>query len=208
MKNIIIISCAFILCAFSRQEDIPRFPWVQDGKLCYIQANGVVISTDENTLQYSDIQQPKHELKTFKQTGMTGFEDADGKVVIKPGYEAAGQFVGGLAWVKIDYKRYYYINQSEQPLLNYSFDRCYDFQDGMGRVLDKNLAKGYVGYGFLDTKGAIRIPLIFKDATDFVGGYALVKDDAGAWFLINKNGEKIQGPNYELKRIKGDTFGR
>ncbi len=201
-----LIGCAIILSAFAIQET-PRFPWVQDGQLCYIEPNGKIISTDKNTLQYPDIQKIKTKLKAYKHLGMSGFKNTDGRVVIKPGYEAVGEFVGDYAWVKIDHKRYYYIDQNEQILIHYSFDRCYDFQDGMARVRDENSAKGYYGFGYLDTQGTVHIPLIYRDATDFVNGYALVMDDSGAWFLIDKDGREVQGPNYDLKRIEGDIFG-
>lgn len=208
MKKLIIIGCVVLLSAFMVQEEAPRFPWVQDGQLCYIQPDGTVIPTDDNILQYPDFQQNTPTLKPFKVMGMSGFKDADGSVVIKPGYETAGQFRDGYVWVKLDHKRYYYIDQNERVLVNYTFDKCYDFQDGMGRVFDKNPAKGYAGFGYLDTTGTVRIPLMYKRAMDFVTGYALVMDEAGAWWLIDKNGTAVQGPNNELKRIEGRTFGK
>lgn len=208
MKKLIIIGCVVLLSAFVSQNETPRFPWVQDGQLCYIQADGTVISTHNNTLQYPDFQQNTPTLKPFKKMGMSGFKGADGRVVIEPGYETAGQFRDGYAWVKLDHKRYYYIDQNEQAPINYNFDKCYDFQDGMGRVFDKNPTKGYTGFGYLDITGAVRIPLIYKRAMDFVNGYALVMDGAGAWWLIDKNGTTVQGPNNELKLIEGQTFGK
>jgi len=97
---------------------------------------------------------------------------------------------------------------TDGPLLNYTFDRCYDFQDGMARVYDKNEAKGYIGFGYIDRVGKVRIPLIYKRAMDFVNGYALVMDDSRAWFLIDKDGKKVHGPNSELRQIEKNIFGK
>jgi len=207
MKKIIIIGCTIILGAFSIQET-PHFPWVQDGQLCYIQPDGTIIPADQTSLRYPDFQHTVSTLKPFEQMGISGFKDTDGRVVIKPGYEATGEFRNGYAWVKLDHKRYYYIDRNEQPLLNYTFDRCYDFQDGMARVYDKNEAKGYIGFGYIDRVGKVRIPLIYKRAMDFVNGYALVMDDSRAWFLIDKDGKKVHGPNSELRQIEKNIFGK
>lgn len=189
------------LIAFG-QDTTTFFPWINDGQLCQINAVGT-IQTDSTwiTINYPTYN-TIDELIAYENQGYYGFKDSEGQVVIKAGYEKVGRFREGFAWVKIDYKRYYYINRREEPLVNFTFDRCYDFQNGLARVYDKNEAINHNGFGFMNTEGETIIPLQYKKAFDFVNGFALVKDNAQKWWLVNQQGEKVQGPCIGLKARK------
>ena len=110
---------------------------------------------------------------------------------ILAGFEEAGQFKEGYAWVKMDHKRYYFIDENGQPLLHYTFDKCHDFNGGLARVEDFNASKNYNGVGFIDTSGQVIIPLKFEKATDFKNGKAQVWVNGESWW-IDEVGNKIE----------------
>ncbi|MFK7947765.1 MAG: WG repeat-containing protein [Saprospiraceae bacterium] len=181
------------------QDTITFFPWINDGQLCQVNAAGIIKSdTILTTLDYPTYN-TTDELTAYEAQGYYGFKDANDNIVIKAGYEKVGHFREGFTWVKIDYKRYYYINKVEEPLVNFTFDRCYDFQNGLARVYDKNTNINHNGFGYINTKGETVIALQYKKAFDFVNGFALVQDNDQNWWLINQKGEKIQGPCVGLK---------
>ncbi len=106
-------------------------------------------------------------------------------------FQNQGAFQEGLAWVKMDHKRFYYIKENGQPLIHYTFDRCYDFSEGLARVLDFNDAKGYAGEGFINTSGEVVIPLQFDRATDFKDGKAQVWQNEATWW-IDRKGQQLE----------------
>lgn len=110
---------------------------------------------------------------------------------ILAGFEKAGEFKEGYAWVKMDHKRYYFIDENGQPLIHYTFDKCHDFSEGLARVEDFNSSKNYKGVGFIDTSGQIMIPLKFDKATDFKNGKAQVWLSGESWW-IDDLGNKIE----------------
>lgn len=166
------------------------FPWCKDGQLCYIDTIGEIHATQETQLKYPRTDKNLSSLIPYREFINYGFKDRTDKIIIPATFEKVGTFQEGITWVKLDHKRFYYINEKQEPIIQYTFDRCYDFQEGRGRVLDHNSSKGYQGFGFIDKKGEVVIPLIYQDAMDFEKGYALVKDHAG-WWLIDKNGQKL-----------------
>ncbi|MEM6320887.1 MAG: WG repeat-containing protein [Bacteroidota bacterium] len=178
------------------------FPWCQKETCYFINAEGTFFPADSTLLTYPSTDQAPPKLVAFEQYGYYGFKNTAGEVVIPASSEEVGIFRSGYAWIKMDHKRYFYLDTNGQPLINYSFDQCFDFQEGRARVVDVNAEKGYDGYGFLDITGKVVIPLVYEKAFDFVDGAALVKDRAG-WWLIDRSGEKIAGPNDYLYEKKG-----
>ncbi len=104
--------------------------------------------------------------------------------------EVKGKFYDGFAWVKMDHKRYYYVDESGKPLIHYSFDRCYDFSEGLARVTDFYKAKDYRGTGFINTSGEVAIPLHYDKATDFKDGKAQVWMNGESWW-IDQDGNRL-----------------
>ena len=92
------------------------FPWVKDGQLCQINAKGEIQAIENsNQVNYPTFS-VKNEFKAYTYQGLQGFKDNKGKIVIKAGYEKVGNFREGFAWVKLDHKRFYYIDKNEKPL--------------------------------------------------------------------------------------------
>jgi len=196
----LVFSFSFLQLVAFGQDSTIYFPWIQDGALCQINAFGdVKIDSNVTEISYPSSTQKSSRFSAYELQGYYGFKDENGKVFIKAGYEKVGQFREGFAWVKIDHKRYYYINEAEEPLINFTFDRCFDFQNGLARVYDKDVENGHNGFGFINTKGEIVIPLSYKKAFDFVNGFALVQDYNLNWWLINKKGKKVHGSCFGMK---------
>lgn len=198
MRLLFSLLCLILSSQLTAQQDsLSLFPWCKGDTLILITSDKTEFPATTMTTTYPQISHSPSVLLAFEQYGLYGFKDQLGEIIISPNSEEVGTFQEGFVWTKLDHKRYLYLNKKGEPLLNYTFDRCFDFQDGVAKVLDFNESKGYEGYGFLDTLGNIVVPLIYEQAFDFVSGYALVKDEQG-WWLINKKGEKIIGPNTYL----------
>ncbi len=194
LTTIFLTLIAFCINA-QKENDSVLFPWEENGIKGVIDTLGnfTEIQGKINYPTISEKDKIKSDLIPFEYYGYFGFKNKAGQEIIPAGYEAVGNFNEGYTWVKIDFERYLFINEKEQPLIQYSFDKCFDFLSGMAKVYDINPNKGYNGFGFINTKGEIIIPIIYKNAMDFVQGFCLVEDEAG-WCLINKLGEKIKGP--------------
>lgn len=182
------------------QADI-FFPWENNGTLCYIKADGTTVEANQDTLYYPE-RSSEEEFFSFRKNGMYGFKNAEGVIVIPAGYEKTGKFSDGFAWVKLDYKRYYYIDRAEKPLISYTFDKCFDFSDGMAKVYDNNPVKGYEGYGYLNSEGRIIVPLRLFKGMHFVNNACLVKNEEG-WWLIDSKNHRIAGPAARLREENG-----
>lgn len=182
----------FVLLSVHLHAQEVRFPWVADGVLGHLEPVSLRFTPAATAqLDYPNPATSSAVLQAFQENMMYGFKNKAGETVIKAGYEAVGHFRDGFTWVKLDYKRYYYIDEQEQPLLNYTFDRAYDFSEGLARVLDKNAKRDYAGYGYIDTTGQIAIALQYRHAGDFVGGYALVQNQEQEWQIIDTNANII-----------------
>jgi len=201
MKNYI---CSWLiiqlLFSLNLLAQIPQFPWVQNDTLGYWQPNGKFTPVANNTVTYPTPVLELATLQPYQKNLMYGFKNGVGGVVIPAGYEAVGNFQNGYTWVKLDYKRYYYIDENEQSLINYTFGRAYDFSNGRARVFDKNSTKNYVGYGFIDTTGAVVIPLQYKYAADFVDDYVLVQTRELEWQILDRAGTVLARCR-RLKRV-------
>jgi hypothetical protein len=189
----------------SGQDSLTLFPWVENGVLCQINSDGALIKDSTLTQVLYPTYSILDEFKMYENQGLYGFKDKKGQIIIKAGYEKVGRFREGFAWVKLDYKRFYYIDEAEKPLIDFTFDRCFDFQNGLARVFDKSKIAGNNGFGYINQNGAIAIALQYKKGFDFVNGHALIQEQNGEWWIIDTKGTKIQGPCLGLKARK-NTF--
>ncbi|MEM1123669.1 MAG: WG repeat-containing protein [Bacteroidota bacterium] len=201
LKNSQKIALVFLLMLpqllLSQNEYSAQFPWCKDGQLVLLSGNGKMEDSSHDTLSYPQMDLPMPTLVPYEQYGLHGFKNQAGDIVLPASSEEVGSFREGFVWTKLDHKRYLYLDKKGEPLLAYTFDRCFDFQNGLAKVLDFNETKGYHGYGFLNTNGDVVVPLVYQQAFDFVDGLALVKNDGG-WWLIDKGGQQIAGPNEHL----------
>ena len=204
LRKIVFISYCIYPLLVGGQDIISTtfFPWVQDDQLCQINALGEIkVDTSLTFIEYPTFK-TQDELDIYEDNGRYGFKDENDKVIVPAGFEQVGHFREGFTWVKLDYKRYYYLDKNGQPLIDFTFDRCYDFQNGLARVLDRSPKIGHDGYGYINQKGETVIPLQYKKAYDFVNGFALVQDKNEKWWLIDQTGKKVQGDCLGLKSRK------
>jgi hypothetical protein len=174
-----------------------------------------------------DLNEFSEKLASFKtESGLIGFVDGSGKVVIQPKFQSAGDFHGGLAWAKSTSGKIGYIDPKGEWVIEAKFDAGKDFDrlSGMMRVKigDKwgysnksgdvaymfdselfedfygGLAKGKKGdkFGFFNNKMEWAIQPQFDGARDFKNGYAAVKSGL-LWGVIDKNGSWVIKPKFE-----------
>lgn len=168
-------------------------------------------------------------LAAVQSGGQWGYIDLTGKFVIPPSYEAAGSFSEGLApvrrgglWgyitpageVKLPFQylsaapfseglasvevqgRIAYIDASGRDLIKAAFHEGGDFHYGLAPV---RRGGGYRGWGFVNTRGNMAIPVRYNAALPFSQGLAPVATDA-RWGFINVRGEKVIPNLYDEAR--------
>lgn len=112
--------------------------------------------------------------------------NSDYKWEIEPIYDGIGaktKFACGLAAVAINNK-FGYINNKGEKIVDFIYDRTYDFSDGIGRV-EKDGKTGYVS-----AKGDLIIPCIYDSGGDFTCGRCFVELN-GKYGFINSFGEIV-----------------
>ena len=106
-----------------------------------------------------------------------------GEWVIKPRFDAAGDFADGLAAVSLGGK-WGYVGKSGSSVIPFKFEQAGVFVDGLARV------KLYDKWGFIDKNGTTVVPFKYAMASDFSDGLAKVNfggetgyiDKTGEWF--------------------------
>ncbi len=93
-----------------------------------------------------------------------------------------------------DYKTQYVIDKNGNTVFAMPYHRIYPFSDGLARV--ENVRNGNTMYGYVDTTGALKIPLQFERAEHFSEGLAAVRV-AGKWGFIDTNGDFFVKPQYD-----------
>lgn len=102
------------------------------------------------------------------QYGKWGYIDRAGTVVVKPEYDRAYAFSGGLGIVVKD-GLYGYVNASGKVVVNPKFIEAYPYSGSYARVM---LAGRY---GFIDRTGSIVVQPLFTECWDFVSDRARVR---------------------------------
>lgn len=136
-----------------------------------------------------DIQKMKEQLYVIRDNGRYGYIDRNGFVIIKPQYEEAYYYNGGLARVRV-HNKYGFIDKAGNFAVQPKFDDAADFAEGMALVGINNK------YGFINTKGEVAIPLEYDSASSFSEGLAGFYSD-GKWGYMNNRGDVIIQPRYE-----------
>lgn len=129
--------------------------------------------------------------------GKYGFLNDAGKEVVSCIYEEVSRFSEGLACVKKDGLNGF-INASGEMVIAPRYHRaCWvsDFHEGLAAVYTS--AEGPAGY--IDKKGNMAIPAVYKYAGEFADGLALVQPAAGSKFgYIDHQGKLVIPPKFEL----------
>lgn len=123
-------------------------------------------------------------LKGFESNGKWGFKDEQGKVVIKPQFEAIGWFSEGLCNVKISGK-WGFIDRQGIIVIQPKYGSARPFCNGYSVVVSQGL------FGVIEKKGEETAPLKFKyRISNFFNDTAMTQIDT-SFYYINPKGEII-----------------
>lgn len=116
-----------------------------------------------------------------------GYIDLDGVYIVEPTYEKASGFFGGRAAVQIDGK-WGYIDRHGNLVIAAQFHIADDFDEC-------GLARAKVGsedlFGFINKNGDWVLTPIYVRARSFKNGAALVEEEDGTRYYLNKRGKLV-----------------
>ena len=117
--------------------------------------------------------------------GDWGYINQEGRIMIEPRFDAAGQFSGGLAQVR-NSGRLGYIDAAGEYVIEPRFQN--------GRPFVENLAAVEIDgrWGYINRSGAFAINPQFHDAFDFSQGRAFVRSPSFDWEYIDTAGNIIR----------------
>ena len=162
------------------------------------------------------------------ESGMHGFVDTAGEVVVKPQFKSVGYFSEGLAWAKTVDGKVGYVDPSGNWAIDANFSAAKDFHDGVARVknpdvwtyIDKTgasagisvgttnvkdfsegLAAGKKGdlFGFFDKTGTWVIEPAYENVRAFKNGYAAARK-GDQWGFIDSTGVWAVKPTFTVVR--------
>lgn len=120
--------------------------------------------------------------------GHYGYINKTGKLVVKPQFGEAKNFLQGLAAVKIDDK-WGYTNKTGKLVIKPAFSDAYSFSEGLAAVKLDNK------WGYIDKTGKMLITPQFIETYGFSEGLAAVKIDS-SWGYIDKTGKVVISPQF------------
>ncbi|MFT3824896.1 MAG: WG repeat-containing protein [Chitinophagaceae bacterium] len=82
------------------------------------------------------------------------------------------------------------INREGKIVTDKKYNNGEQFKEGMSQVTEVKDNRGY--YGFIDRKGELKIPCVYKKASSFRNGYAKVQQ-GDRYFVIDKTGNFVMG---------------
>ena len=210
----------------------PSYIWAENFRhgLGTVYACGHYLSIDTTgTLQPLRIALPG-ELEIQKQGDKVGFVDEHGQFKIKPVFDDALFFSGGMAAVRIKDK-WGFIDTNGKLVIDAKFENAYFFIDGVaiaelqtlgyvlidksGNVLASDLeslqpiSEGRVPVkrndktGYLDLQGKVTIPIVYDGGLSFSEGLAAVEKD-DKWGYIDRDGKLVIPFKYDTAGLFGN----
>lgn len=158
--------------------------------------NGKYGFVDENG---KEIIPPKYEwVGEFKEgvarvftNNKAGYIEKEGKVVIPEKYDDAWEFSEGLAKVMLAkmvkerlVARFGFVNKKGEEVVEANFEDAQSFHGGRAAV-----RKGGK-WGYINQTGKAVIPFIYKKANSFIDGFAMVQEEDGEPYFINRRGDQ------------------
>lgn len=87
--------------------------------------------------------------------------------------------------VKNEFNKYGFLNRKGEIIIDFQYDRAFDFSEGLALVFNKGDQQDF--YGFIDENGNIVIPLKYEYAESFSEGLALVRLNRKFGFINKKD---------------------
>ncbi len=122
-------------------------------------------------------------LLAIKKSGVSGFIDKYGKMMIQFGYDECWNFQDALALVKKN-NRFTWIDKNNRNIANDWFDAVGNFSENLVAVMKKNR------WGYMNYKGEIVIKPQYQAAASFSEKFALV-EKGNKYGYISKTGKKL-----------------
>lgn len=104
----------------------------------------------------------------------------------------ADDFIEGMARVRVEDggAKWGFIDRAGNTVIEPKYDYCARFSDGLALVVKKGRA------GYVDSTGALRVPLSFSGGNGFKDGMARVTRDGARWGFIDKQGKVVVPINF------------
>lgn len=126
---------------------------------------------------------------------ISGYIDKTGELVIPMEYNAANNFINGLAMVSVyenpdinEDMLYGFIDTEGNIAVPIEYAYAGEFSEGLAAVGIKT--ETGIKYGYVNKKGEVVIPFAYDAAEMFLNGFAWV-ESGGSWGMINSIGEVV-----------------
>lgn len=137
-----------------------------------------------------------HHLNDLEKITLIGYQNMSGEIVFEPRFKDAGNFSGGMAYVKV-MSKYGYIDQTGEIVIKPQFRKAANFSDDLAAV---QIGKSRQ-WGFINKKGAIVIEPAYDEVSEFNEGLCAVEKDEKWGYIDNKG--KVLIP---FQFIEADDF--
>lgn len=134
-------------------------------------------------LLVSGIINAQNELIPYRTGDKWGYVDTGKRIILPANFEQTTPFCDNVAWVKFG-GVWRLINKSGSPVSTTAYSDVSGFKEGL------SYAK-YSKYGFVDTKGNMKIPFKYKKVYEYSQGLALVQDDKDMWGFVDMSGKTV-----------------
>lgn len=153
---------------------------------------------EDNEYKFNEEEEEENIVKRF------GCIDKQGNIIIPFEYDYIGEFINGIAKVKMNFS-WGCINENGEIIIPFEYEEIGDFYNGIAKV-----KKSWGVYGFFNECGKNIIPCVYEKAEEFINGKARVKEINGSWGYIDLDGNKLVDSEMELPNglIKGKKFER
>jgi hypothetical protein len=121
-----------------------------------------------------------------------GYMDGAGKVVIRPQFDSAASFSGGLALVKSE-GSYRYVNPAGDFAFDGKYEKAIDYSEGLASVFLRDSAGP--GWGVIDKTGRVVVGSRFGEPVVLSEGLAWFWKSGGYGF-IDRRGNAVISPAY------------
>ena len=164
----------------------------------------------QDTVQYVDDESCGCELvfvngiQTTQQGELFGFKREDGTVIVPNKYRFVDKFHGNYCKVYLDYNQCGLIDRNGNEIIPCLYTDVNYPTDGMILVQQDSL------YGFFDTSGRQRVPFVYRAASTYSEGTAVVAIDVDSTFVgygfIDHDGNIVIPPTFEYALPYSEGF--
>jgi hypothetical protein len=185
----------------------PTFDYLTDfseGLACGKDSSGTKVIDEKGKVVFKssdDINEFKSGIAVFgrkitESETLYGYINKAGKVIIKPIYKSAENFIGGKALVQLQNDKYALINTAGKVLATINYNWVYSLSEDTLVFNDAKSGK----CGYITSSGKILISARYESAMPFSNGKAVVavtdKSNQMKYGIINKKGSYIVKPQY------------